>query len=154
MWKNIICRFGIPRTVIIENGQQFDNQGFRDCCLGLGIKNQFSSPGHPQANGQTEVTIWTLLKIIKAKLDDTKGAWPEELPNVLWAYRTTVRTPTGETPFRFTYGTEVVILVEVGVTSIRRETFNEKGNDDELRLNLDCLDEVRDKTSSKMTKYQ
>ena len=83
VWKNIICRFGIPRTVIIENGQQFDNQGFRDCCLGLGIKNQFSSPGHPQANGQTKVTIWTLLKIIKAKLDDTKGAWPEELPNVL-----------------------------------------------------------------------
>ena len=66
VWKNIICRFGIPRTVIIENGQQFDNQGFRDCCLGLGIKNQFSSPGHPQANGQTKVTIWTLLKIIKA----------------------------------------------------------------------------------------
>ena len=95
-----------------------------------------------------------LLKIIKAKLDDVKGAWPEELPNVLWAYRTIARTPTGETPFGLTYGTEVVILVEVGVTSIRRETFNEKGNDDELRLNLDCLDEVRDKTSSKMTKYQ
>jgi len=66
-----------------------------------------------------EVTNQTLLKIIKAKLDDAKGALPEELPNVLWAYRTTVRTPMGETPFRLTYGTEVVILVELGVTSIR-----------------------------------
>ena len=61
----------------------------------------------------------TLLKIIKAKLDDTKGAWLEEFPNVLWAYRTTTRTPTREIPFQLTYGTEVVIPVKVGVASIR-----------------------------------
>ena len=60
-----------------------------------------------------------MLKIIKTKLDDAKGAWPEELPNVLWVYRTTARTPTRETPFRLTYGTEAVIPIEVGVTSIR-----------------------------------
>ena len=96
----------------------------------------------------------TLLKIIKTRLDDAKGAWREELPNVLWAYRTTARTPTGETPFRLTYGTEAVIPVEVGVTSIKRGTFYERLNADELRLNLDCLDEVRDNASSKMTEYQ
>ena len=100
------------------------------------------------------MTNRTLLQIIKTRLDDAKGAWPEELPNVLWAYRTTARTPTGETPFRLTYGIEAVIPVEVGVTSIRRGTFNEGINDYELRLNLDCLDEVRDNASSKMTKYQ
>ena len=66
-----------------------------------------------------EVTKRKLLKIIKARLDDVKGAWPKELPNVLWAYRTTSRTLTGETPFRLTYGTEAVIPVEVGITSIR-----------------------------------
>ena len=64
------------------------------------------------------------------------------------------RTPTRETPFRLTYGIEAVISVEVAVTSVRRETFSEECNDDELRLNLDCLDEVRGKVSSKMTKYQ
>nr|XP_023896291.1 uncharacterized protein LOC112008185 [Quercus suber] len=154
VWKNIVCRFGIPRTIISDNGRQFDCRGFRDFCSGLGIKNQFSSPGHPQANGQTEVTNRTLLKIIKAKLDDAKGTWPEELPNVLWAYRTTARTPTGETPFRLTYGTEAVIPVEVGVTSTRREVFNEDENDDSLRFDLDCLDEVRDKAFSRMTEYQ
>ena len=119
MWKNIICRFGIPRTIISDNGRQFNSQGFRDFCSGLGIKNQFSSLGHPQANGQMKVMNWTLLKIIKAKQDDAKGAWLEELPNILWAYRTMARTPTRETPFRHTYGTEAVILVEVGVASIR-----------------------------------
>ena len=69
-------------------------------------------------------------------------------------YKTITRTPTGETPFRLTYGIEVMIPVEVGVTSTKRATFNEEGNDDKLRLNLDWLDEVRDKASSKMEKYQ
>ena len=154
VWKNIICKFGIPMTIISDNGWQFINQDFMDFCSNLSIRNQFSSPGHPQTNGQTEVTNRTLLKIIKAKLDDAKGAWPEELPNVLWAYRTTARTPTGETPFRLTYGTEVVILVKVGVTRIRRDVFNEESNDNHLRINLDCLDEVREKASIRMTKYQ
>ena len=101
-----------------------------------------------------EVTNRTLLKIIKTKLDNAKGAWPEELPNVVWAYRTTTRTPKGETPFRLTYGTEAVIPVKVRVTSTRRGAFSEKGNDDKLRLNLDCLDKVRDQASRKMAKYQ
>ncbi|XP_075670317.1 uncharacterized protein LOC142640109 [Castanea sativa] len=100
------------------------------------------------------MTNRTLLKIIKAKLDDAKGAWPEELPNVLWAYRTMARTLAGETPFRLTYGTEAVIPVEVGVASIRREVFHEENNDDQLQINLDCLDEVRDKAFNRMTKYQ
>ena len=104
-------------TIISNNGRQFDNQGFGDFCSNLGIRNQFSSPGHPQANTQAEMTNRTLLKIIKTKLNDVKGAWPEELPNVLWAYKTTTRTPTGETPFKLTYDTEVVIPIEVGVTS-------------------------------------
>ena len=100
------------------------------------------------------MTNRTLIKIIKAKLDEAKGAWPEELPNVLWAYRTIARTPIGETPFKLTYGTEVVISVELGIISIRRKAFHEENNDDKLKVNLDCLDEVRDRASHKMTKYQ
>ena len=95
-----------------------------------------------------------MLKIIKVWLEEANGAWLKELPNVLWAYKTTVRTPTGETPFRLTYGTEVVIPIKVGVNSIRREAFNEDSNNDQLRVNLDYLDEVRDEASRKMMKYQ
>ena len=141
-------------TIISNNGRQFDNQGFRDFCSNLGIINQFSSPGHPQSNGKAEVTNRTLLKIIKTKLDDVKGAWLEELPNVHWAYQTTTRTSTGETPFRLTYGTKAMIPVEVGVTSTRQVVFHEESNDDHLQINLDCLEEIREKASIKVTKYQ
>ena len=62
--------------------------------------------------------------------EEAKGSWLEELSNVLWAYRTTARTSIRETPFRLTYGTEAVILVEVGVASMRRKAFNEDSNND------------------------
>ena len=91
---------------------------------------------------------------MKSQLMGAKGAWPEELPSVLWAYRTMARTLTGETPFNLTYDTEAVILVEGGLTSLRREFFDEQHNDDQLKLNLDCLDEVRDQASQRMAKYQ
>ena len=154
VWKNIVCRFRIPRLIISDNGCQFDSYGFRSFCSSLGIKNKYSSPGHPQANGQTKVTNRILLKIMKSQLMGAKGAWPEELPSVLWAYRTMAQTLTGETPFNLTYDTEAVIPVEVGLTSLRREFFDEQRNDDQLKLKLDCLDEVRDRASQRMTKYQ
>ena len=133
VWKNIVCKFNILRAITSNNGRQFDNQGFRMFCLNLGIKNQFSSLGHPQASGQTKVTNRILLKIIKVRLEGAKCALPNELPN----------DPTRETSFNLTYVTEAVIIVKVGVTSIRRRFFDEEGNDDQLKMNLDCLDEVR-----------
>ena len=56
VWRNIICRYRIPRVIVSDNGKQFDNNAFRDFCSELGIKNHYSSPAHPQANGQVEVT--------------------------------------------------------------------------------------------------
>ena len=75
----------------------------------LGIKNHYSSPAHPQANGQVEVMNRSLLNIIKTRLEGAKGIWLEELSSILWAYKTTAKTPTGETPFRLTYESEAII---------------------------------------------
>jgi len=61
VWRNIICRYGILRVLVSDNEKQFDNSAFRDFCSKLGIKNHYSSPAHPQANGQVEVTNLTLL---------------------------------------------------------------------------------------------
>ena len=99
VWRNIICTYGIPRVLISNNGKQFDNDLFRDFCSQVGIKNHYYSLIHPQANEQVKVTNQSLLKIIKTQLEGAKGTWLEELPSVLWAYKTMARTPTGETPF-------------------------------------------------------
>ena len=99
------------------------------------------------------MTNETLLKIIKAQLDEAKGAWTKEFPNVLWAYRTIARTPIGETPFSLTYGTKAVIPIELEITSTKQEVSHEGNNDDQLRINLDCLDESKDGASYKMVEY-
>ena len=144
VWRNIVCRYGIPRVLVSDNRKQFDNDSFSNFCSQLGIKNHYSSPVHPQANGQVEVMNRSLLKIIKTRLDEVNGVWPEVLPSVLWTYRTTARTPTGETPFRLAYGSNAGIPAEVGLTSYRMDNHNERRNDEAMHLQLDLLDEVRE----------
>ena len=143
VWRSIICRFDIPRALVSDNGNQFDNAKFKDFCAELEIKNYYSSPVHPQFNGQVEVTIRTLKAALKTKLEDLKGKWVEYLPEVLWAYRTTRKSATQETPFALAFGTEAVAPVEVGLKSSRIELASVEHNDEALRLNLDLLDEKR-----------
>ena len=140
--------------LVFDNGKQFDNSAFKNFCSELGIRNHYSSPAHTQANGQVEVTNRTLLKIIKTRLEGAKGIWPDELPSVLWAYRTTVRTPTGETPFRLAYGTDAVIPAEIGLTSYRVQSYTKDKNEEAMRLQLDLVDEVRPIAAQRLARYQ
>ena len=98
----------------------------------MGIKNHYSSPAHPQANGKFKVTNRLLLKIIKTRLEGVKGIWPDELLSVLWAYRITARTPTGKTPFYLAFGSEAVIPAEVVLDRIAHH--DEGKNEEGIRL--------------------
>jgi hypothetical protein len=64
------------------------------------------------------------VRTLKKKLQKKKGFWVEYIPEVLWSYRTTIRTPTGETPFSLTYGTEAVIPAEIGSSSFKMAYYN------------------------------
>ncbi|KAK3030053.1 hypothetical protein RJ639_038464 [Escallonia herrerae] len=135
-------------------GKQFDNSTFRAFCSNLSIEQRFTSVAHPQTNGQTEVTNRTLLQGIKKKLDGVKGLWVDELPKILWAYNTTIRTPTGETPFSLLFGTEALIPVEIGFPSLRLTTYDPVQNVEALRANLDLLDERREQAAMCIAAYQ
>ena len=153
VWRNIICRFEIPRILVSNNGKQFDNSAFGGFCSELSIKNHYSSPAQPQANGQVEVTNRSLLKIIKTRLDGAKEIWPDKLPSILWAYRTTARTPTGETLFRLAYRSDAVIPAEVGLISYRVENYTEGKNEEAIRLQLDLVDKVHATTEQRLAQY-
>ena len=118
LWKSIITRFGIPWAVILDNGTQFESKLFKGFCSDLSIRNFFSSPGYPQSNGQAEVSNKVVLSGIKKKLEAAKGRWVEELPSILWTYRTTIRKSTNETPFALAFGVEAVIPLEIGMPTI------------------------------------
>ncbi|RVW59297.1 hypothetical protein CK203_101699 [Vitis vinifera] len=75
---------------------------------------------------QAEATNKTLINALKKRLEQAKGKWVEELPGVLWAYRTTPGRPTGNTPFALTYGMDAVIPTEIGLPTIRTDAANKK----------------------------
>ena len=95
-----------------------------------------------------------MLKIIRTQLEGAKEVWPDELPGVLWACKMTVRTPTGETPFKLAYGSEAVIPAEVHMVNHRVMTYQDKDNEEQLRLNLDLIDEVRTDAEHKTARYK
>nr|GEX62926.1 reverse transcriptase domain-containing protein [Tanacetum cinerariifolium] len=97
---------------------------------------------------------------IEARSSKDNRNWVEEVPHVLWVYRTMIKTSNGDTPFSLTYGTEAVIPVEIGMPSIRCAEVKQAKNDKELLLNLDILEERREKAAvlearnkAKMEKY-
>ncbi|KAK3000332.1 hypothetical protein RJ639_022447 [Escallonia herrerae] len=153
-WRAVVCRFGIPRVLVTDNGKQFDNPTFRTFCANLSIEQRFTSMAHPQTNGQTEVTNRTLLQGIKKKLDGAKGLWVDELPKILWAYNTTTRTSTGETPFSLSFGTGALIPVEIGLPSLRLINHDPVQNEEDLRANLDLLDERREQAAVRLAAYK
>ena len=73
IWKNIITRFGVPHTLLSENGFQFDSKAFRKYCSDLGIKNRYSTLAYPQGNGQAETVNKVIVNGLKRRLDDAKG---------------------------------------------------------------------------------
>ncbi|KAB2617051.1 hypothetical protein D8674_012920 [Pyrus ussuriensis x Pyrus communis] len=99
VWKNILCRFGIPNAIVTDNGRQFDNKKFRMFCSKFNINLCFAFPAHPQSNGQVEAINKIIKRTLKTSLDKAKGCWPEFVPQVLWSYRTSYQTSTEETPF-------------------------------------------------------
>ena len=73
LWKNIVTRFGIPHTLISDNGFQFDSKSFRIYCYELGITNKYSTSAYPQGNGQAETVNKVIVSGFKKRLDDAKG---------------------------------------------------------------------------------
>ena len=78
----------------------------------------------------------------------------EELPHVLWTYRTTPRRFTGETPFSLTYGAEAISPLETGILTTRTSSFNPKDNNEQLARNLDLIEEKRADAMVQLAYYQ
>ena len=119
---------------------------------GIEDKNLYSTPWYPQSNGQAEASNKTLLIALKKRLDSAKGKWEEELPEVLWAYRTTARKPTDISPFVLTYGMEAVIPTEIGLPTIRTAT-PESENAESIARESDMNDEQQEDAAMHITSY-
>ena len=140
--------------LILDNGLQFDSIMFIRYCGELGITNRYSTLTYPQGNRQVEAVNKVIVNGLKKTLDDAKGKWVEELPHVLWTYRTTPFRSTRKTPFSMTYRAEAVIPLETGFLTSRTSSFNPSDNDEKLKKSLDLIEEKRENAMVQLVNYQ
>jgi ribonuclease HI len=119
-WQNIVCRFGVPKAITVDNGTQFDAETFKDLCDQIGTKIHFASVRHPESNGLVERANGIIMTgIMKLFFNQPRGKCPEEFIKVVWSHNTTISRSTGFTTFKLLFGDEVITPEEAKAGSTR-----------------------------------
>jgi len=117
--NHILYRFGIPETITADQGSVFTSQKMVQFANQTGFKLLTSTPYYAQANGQVEAANKNLITLIKKNIEDNPKSWHNILGQTLWAYRTSPKESTKTTPFRLTFGHDVVLPAEICLQSTR-----------------------------------
>jgi len=125
---HVVYRFGVPRRIVHDNRPQFVSQAFQRFCDKFWIQSVSSTTHYLAANGLAEAFNKTIGKFLKKFVSKSQHDWDDKLGECLWAYRTTVRTPTKTTPFSLVYECEVVLPLEIQIPSLRVALTTEMTN--------------------------
>jgi transposase InsO family protein len=157
-FESIIYRYGVPNSIITNNGTNFTSGEFQDFAKNLSIKLKYASVAHPKSNGQVKkangLVCGGLKKRLLRPLKRAAGAWVEELPSVLWSLRTTPNSATGYTPFFLLFGAEAVLPTDVRYSAPRVAAYVEEDADKALVDSQDMLNEARDVALVRSAVYQ
>jgi hypothetical protein len=145
LFNHIITRFGVPHAIVTDHGAHFKNQMMSELHVKLGFHHENSSPYYPQANGQVEAINKVLKTMIQCMVGENKTSWHLQLFSALWAYRTSVKTSTGFTPFQLVYGIEAILPIECEIPSLKLkvELLPHTSAEEERFLYLSKLDKTR-----------
>jgi hypothetical protein len=147
-FDEIITRYGVPHSIITDNGTNFAKGVFADYYGQKGIRLDLASVAHPQTNGQVEKANGLILAGIKPRLVEplecSVGCWVEELPLVLWSLRTTLNRSISFTPFFLVYGAEAVLPTDIGFDAPRIVQYMEKQAKEAREDGIELLEEARE----------
>eukprot|EP00253_Pinus_taeda_P035367 PITA_35367 len=107
--ENIFYNLGYLRELVANQGSQFMSNFIEDLLTHHKIKHRTSTPYHPQANGQVEVTNKALERILTKVVSSNRKDWADQLIEATWAYNTTWKTTTGFTPYELVYGKKALL---------------------------------------------
>jgi ribonuclease HI len=152
-WQNIVCRFGVPKAITVDNRTQFDAEAFKEFCEQIGTKIHFASVRHPKSNGLVERANGIIMTgIIKLIFNQLRGKWPDELIKVVWSHNTTISRSTGFTPFKILFGDEAITPEEAKAGSIRTVASTEDEAD--YSVAKDAIEGIRLQAVENINKYQ
>jgi transposase InsO family protein len=157
-FTNIIHRFGVPNSIITDNGMQFTRKKFLDFCDDHHICVDWAAVAHPMTNGQVERANGMILQGLKPMiyndLNKFGKRWMKELPSVVWSLRTTPSHATSFTPFFLVYGAEAVLPTDLEYGSPRTKAYDDRSNQTSREDSLDQLEEARDVALLHSARYQ
>ena len=157
-FTDIIHRFGVPNSIITDNGSQFTGRKFLEFCDNHHIRVDWAAVAHPQTNGQVERANGMILQGLKPRIFDRLNKsgrkWLQELPAVIWSLRTTPSRATGFTPFFLVYGAEAVLPTDLEYGSPKIKGYDEGSNQRAREDSLDQIDEARDVAMMQSARYQ
>ena len=109
------------------------------------MRHDSSTPNYPQANGLVESINNVLVIMIRRISGIHRSNWHNMLFSALWAYRTSVKTSTGFTPFQLVYGLEAVLPIECKIPSLQKaiDLLPTTSEEEKQLLYLAQLDENR-----------
>jgi transposase InsO family protein len=152
-WQNIVCRFGVPKAITVDNGTQFDAKTFKKLCDQIGTKIHFASVRHPESNGLVERANGIIMtEIMKLIFNHLRGKWPDELIKVVWGHNTTISRSTGFTSFKLLFGDEAITPEEAKAGSIRIVASAEDEAD--YHVAKDTIEGTRLQAVENINKYQ
>ncbi|GJU67889.1 reverse transcriptase domain-containing protein [Tanacetum coccineum] len=102
-FKRLLCRFGIPKALISDQGTHLCNKIMEKPMKRYGVNHRFSTSYHPHTSGQVENTNRALKRILEKTVKDNPVIWSRKLDDALWAFRTAYKTSTGTTPYKLIY---------------------------------------------------
>ena len=143
--EHIICRFGIPKRILSDNGTPFIGKGLQKLLEGYQIFHGKSSRYYPQGNGIAEAFNKLLVRVLSRTVHENPKMWHEFVPLALWAYRTSRRGSTKFTPFTLVYGSEAVLPAEVAIPSARLAKAAGIDHEASRLADLEVLEEKREK---------
>jgi transposase InsO family protein len=157
-FTDIIYRFGVPNSIITDNGSQFTGKKFLEFCDKYHIHVDWAAIAHPQTNGQVEWANDMILQGLKPRIFDrlnkSDRKWLQELPAVVWSLRTTLSKATRFTQFFLVYGAGAVLSTDLEYGLPRVRGYSEGTNQRAREDSLDQLDEARTVALIHSARYQ
>ena len=117
--RNILSRFGAPRTIISNKGSHFANKLFVKLMSKYGVKHVMGLAYHPQSNGQVEISNREIKNILEKTVNASIKDWSSKLDDALWAYRTAFKSPIAMSPYRIVYGKQCHLPLELEYKGMR-----------------------------------